>query len=359
MNGMDMNETKASSTKSRQIIHITLQLLALAFLLVWCFNILTPFIDPIIWAAILAVSLYPFHRRLKRKLKGKGKLAAVLVTTLILVLFIITGSWLGVKTGAEIRTEITNYQNGQIKIPQPPETVKQWPVIGPKTYQAWQQLGTSVDSVIQKYPEQVKSLAGTGLHLLATTGKGLFIFAISILVSGLFLAYAEESAVFASAVFNRLINSTKFDMATIASVTIRNVVKGILGVAIIQSICAGIGFVAAGIPYAGIWTLLCLILAIIQIGIFPIVLCVMIYIWSSGHTTTAILLTIWMIPVGFLDNILKPLMMGKGAPVPMLIIFLGSLGGFIYSGFIGLFTGAVILSLGYKLFDVWLKEVEL
>ena len=148
-------------------------------------------------------------------------------------------------------------------------------------------------------------------------------------------------------------------MASIAAITIRNVVRGILGVAFIQSLCAGAGFLVAGIPYAGIWTLLCLVLAIIQIGIFPIVAGVLIYIWTTDHTTTAILLTIWMIPVGLLDNILKPLMMGKGAPVPMLVIFLGSLGGFIYSGVVGLFTGAVILSLGYRLFDTWLKGAEI
>jgi len=350
---------KPAEYKSRQIIHITLQLLALAILLIWCFQILAPFLNPIIWSAILAVTLYPLHQKVKRKLKGRGVLASILITAVIFSLFVLTGSWLGIKTGSEIKTEISDYQDGRIKIPSPPETVKQWPLIGQKSYQVWSQLTTGVDSVVQKYPDEVRSLTSYGIHLLATTGKGLFIFAISILISGIFLAYAEQSSRFARAFFNRLINSAKFDMATLAAITIRNVVRGILGVAIIQSLCAGIGFAIAGIPYAGIWTLLCLILAIIQIGIFPVVLCVLIYIWTTDHTTTAVLLTIWMIPVGLLDNILKPLMMGKGAPVPMLIIFLGSLGGFMYSGFIGLFTGAVVLSLGYRLFDVWLKEAEL
>jgi predicted PurR-regulated permease PerM len=350
---------RSANIKSKQIIHITLQLLALALLIGWCFNILAPFFNPIIWAAILAVTLYPLHQKLKRKLNGRGVLSAVLITLVIFSLLIITGSWLGIKTGSEIKTEISDYKEGKIKIPSPPASVKEWPVIGGKAYQVWEQLTTGVDTLIQKYPEQIRSLTTYGLGLLATTGKGLFIFAISILISGVFLAYAEASSIFARTVFNRLINSTKFDMATIAAITIRNVVKGILGVSIIQSVCAGAGFALAGIPYPGVWTLLCLILAIIQIGIFPVVLCVLIYIWTTDHTTTAIILTIYMIPVGLLDNILKPLMMGKGAPVPMLIIFLGSLGGFIYSGFIGLFTGAVILSLGYRLFDVWLKEVEL
>jgi predicted PurR-regulated permease PerM len=357
---MDKPETqKPFNVKSKQIIHVALQLLALAFLLSWCFYILAPFFNPIIWAAILAVSLYPLHQKIKRRLKGKGMLAAILITSVIFILFLLIGSWLGVRTGAEIKTTVNNYQDGKLKIPQPPESVKQWPVIGNKAFVFWSQLTTGADSIIQKYPEEVRSVTSTGIELLATTGKGLFVFAISILVSGIFLAYGEQSAAFARTVFSRLINSTKFDMATIAAITIRNVVRGILGVSIIQSVCAGLGFVVAGIPYAGIWTLLCLILAITQIGIFPIVLGVLIYIWTTDHTTTAILLTIYMIPVGLLDNILKPLMMGKGAPVPMLIIFLGSLGGFMYSGFIGLFTGAVILSLGYRLFDVWLKEAEL
>src|SRR5450432_221495 len=357
---MNNSETqKPFNVKSKQIIQIALQLLALAFLLSWCFHIVAPFFNPIIWAAILAVSLYPLHQKVKRKLNGKGMLAAVLITSVIFILFLLIGSWLGIRTGAEIKTTIANYQDGKLKIPHPPESVKQWPVIGKKAFLFWTQLTTGADSIIQKYPEEVRSATSTGIELLATTGKGLFVFAISILVSGIFLAYADRSAAFARTVFNRLINSTMFDMSTIAAITIRNVVRGILGVSIIQSICAGLGFVVAGIPYAGIWTLLCLILAIIQIGIFPIVLGVLIYIWTTDHTTTAILLTIYMIPVGLLDNILKPLMMGKGAPVPMLIIFLGSLGGFIYSGFIGLFTGAVILSLGYRLFDVWLKESEL
>jgi predicted PurR-regulated permease PerM len=357
---MDNPERKsASSVKSKNIIHIALQLLSLAFLIGWCFQILAPFINPILWGAILAVSLYPIHKRLKKLLKGRGILAAVLITGLIFILLLIVGAWLGIKTGSEIKTEVSNYKEGKIKIPAPPESVKGWPLIGDKAYQFWEQLTSGVDNIVQKYPDEVKSATSYFLELLATAGKAFLIFAVSILISGVFLSYGEESAVFAHNVFNRLINSTKFDMANISAITIRNVVKGILGVSVIQSMCAGVGFLVAGIPYAGIWTLLCLILAIIQIGIFPIVLGVLIYIWTTDHTTTAILLTIWMIPVGLLDNILKPVLMGKGAPVPMLIIFLGSLGGFIYSGIVGLFTGAIILSLGYTLFDVWLKETEL
>ncbi len=352
-------QTSPFSVRSRQIIHLSIQMLALAFLIIWCFQILAPFFTPIIWAAILAVAMFPMHQKLKRLLKGKGVLAAILMTVFLLIFFISVISWLGFRTGSEIKEEITSFQEGRLKIPPPSEKVKAWPLIGTKAFQAWTQLSNSIENFLQEYPEQIKKAGNYALELVTSSGKAILIFLVSIIISGVFLCYASESAEYARKFFSRLINSSRFDISAIAAITIRNVVRGILGVSLIQSLCAGAGFYVAGIPYAGIWTVLCLILAITQIGIVPVTLGVLIYIWTSGHTTTAILLTIWMIPVGLLDNILKPIMMGKGAPVPMLIIFLGSLGGFMYSGFVGLFTGAVILSLGYRLFDVWMKEAEL
>jgi predicted PurR-regulated permease PerM len=148
---MDNPETQKSlNVKSKQIIHIALQLLALAFLLSWCFDILAPFLTPIMWAAILAVTLFPLHQKAKRRLKGKATLAAVLITSVIFILFILIGSWLGVRTGSEIKTTVSNYQDGKLKIPHPPESVKHWPVIGNKTFLIWTQLTTGVDSIFQK-----------------------------------------------------------------------------------------------------------------------------------------------------------------------------------------------------------------
>ena len=143
-------------------------------------------------------------------------------------------------------------------------------------------------------------------------------------------------------------------MSSSAQLTVRNVAKGILGVAVIQTTLAGAGFVIVGIPLSGLWILICLILAIVQIGIMPVSLGAIIYAWSAFDTLTASLFTVWMIIVGISDNILKPIMLGKGAPAPMLVVFLGAIGGFIATGFIGLFLGAIILTLGYKLMLAWL-----
>ena len=116
----------------------------------------------------------------------------------------------------------------------------------------------------------------------------------------------------------------------------------------------GIGFILAGVPYAGVWALIVMILAILQLPPLIVILPVVIYLFSANSTLFASLWTVYLLLAGASDNILKPILLGKGAPVPMLVIFLGVIGGFMLSGFIGLFTGAIILSLGYKLFITWL-----
>jgi predicted PurR-regulated permease PerM len=158
--------------------------------------------------------------------------------------------------------------------------------------------------------------------------------------------------------FVRLAGERGADLADISKKTVRNVVKGILGVAIVQALLAGAGFLAAGVPGAGLWAFLCLFLAIIQIGIFPIVIPVILYMFYSADTLTAGLLAGWLVLVSLLDNLLKPILLGRGAPVPMLVIFLGAIGGFLSMGFMGLFVGAVILSIGFRILSTWLDEIS-
>ena len=136
--------------------------------------------------------------------------------------------------------------------------------------------------------------------------------------------------------------------------TIRSVARGILGVALIQSLLAGLGFLVIGVPAAGLWALLCLLLAVVQIGILPVLIPVLVYVFSTADTLPAVMFLLWSIFVGGLDNVLKPILLGRGVNVPMAVIFVGAIGGFLLSGIIGLFVGSVILVLGYQVFLVWL-----
>lgn len=353
---MSTPSNEKSGFKHNPIIHYTLQLLALALLLIACYMILAPFITLMVWASVLAITLYPLQKRIASRLGGRNGWAASIITVLMMAILIAPAVWLLLSTVKEIRELAELYRAGQFDIPPPPENVKGWPLVGNKIFNLWASANSNLTELITEHTDQVKVISLKFLDLLASTGKGILLFTLAVVASGVLLAYAKPSGEFAKSLFIKLLGKMGADMTDLAEVTVRNVAKGILGVAFIQSMLAGIGFVLAGIPLAGLWIVICLVLAIVQIGILPVSIGVIIYIWGHGSTTTAVLLTIWMLIVGVSDNILKPIMLGKGAPVPMLVVFLGAIGGFMSTGFIGLFTGAIILSVGYKLMQGWLNS---
>lgn len=353
---MSTDSTEKTGSKHNPVIHTTLQLLALALLLMACYFILAPFITLMVWASVLAITLYPLQKIISNKLRGRNGWAASIITVLMLAILIAPAVWLLLSTVKEVRELAQLYRAGEFNIPPPPENVKGWPLIGNKAFNIWSDANSNLTALVVEHTDQVKMVSLKFLDLLASTGKGILLFTLAVVASGVLLAYAKPSGEFAKSLFVKLLGDMGAEMTALAEVTVRNVAKGILGVAFIQSMMAGVGFVLAGIPLAGIWIVVCLVLAIVQIGILPISIGVIIYIWGHGTTLTAILLTVWMLIVGISDNILKPIMLGKGAPVPMLVVFLGAIGGFMSTGFIGLFTGAIILSVGYKLLQTWLNS---
>ncbi len=276
----------------------------------------------------------------------------------MLTILIAPAVWLLLSTVKEVRELAELYRAGQFNIPPPPDNVKGWPLIGNKVFDLWAAANSNLTALVVEHTDQVKIVSLKFLDLLASTGKGILLFTLAVVASGVLLAYAKPSGEFVKSLFVKLLGNMGAEMTGLAEVTVRNVAKGILGVAFIQSMLAGIGFVLAGIPLAGLWTVVCLVLAIVQLGLLPVSVGVIIYIWGHGSTLTAVLLTVWMIFVGVIDNVLKPIMLGKGAPVPMLVVFLGAIGGFMSTGFIGLFTGAIILSVGYKLLQGWLNSAR-
>ncbi|CAN5393745.1 AI-2E family transporter [soil metagenome] len=337
-------------------IEVTVRLLILFLLFGWCFAIISPFLSPVVWGVIIAISIYPLFTSLKLKLKGRGKLAASILT-LMMLLMVIIPSWMLADSLVEGITHLREgYSDGRLVIPPPDDRVKDWPAIAKPVVDLWQLASENLQGAMEKFAPQIKQLGGLILSLLAGTGVGVLQFIASIILSGVFLHYAEAGGGTTRKVFRRLAGQQGEEFAEISETTIRNVVKGILGVAVIQSMRAGLGFFVAGIPLAGLWTLLCLILAIIQIGPGPVFVGVIFYAFSTADTLTASLLTAWLLVVGISDNILKPMLLGRGAQVPMLVVFLGSVGGFIANGFVGLFLGPVILSIGYKLFLVWVDD---
>lgn len=335
-------------------IEITIRIGLLIFIFGWCFTILRPFLSIILWGIIIAIAAYPAFLRLQQLLGGRKKFAAVLITLLGLSIIIIPGVIIGESVSKGITHLREVNQDIAHLIPAPQSVLKTWPVYAQPVIDIWQQVSDNLADAMKKYGADLKPVLGILLSALASIGTGLLHFIFSVLLAGVLLIYAESGGVAARKVFTKIADDDGHHFANIAVITIRQVIKGIIGVAFIQAILAGIGFYAAGLSMAGFLTIITLILCIIQIGMLPIIIPVVIYMFSSASPSAAGLLTGWLILVMLSENILKPWLLGHGSAVPMPVIFLGAIGGFISMGFLGLFLGAVILSLGYKLYEIWI-----
>jgi predicted PurR-regulated permease PerM len=353
---MKKSETiEVNQSSQNKVVFYAIQLVVLSIILVKCYYIIEPFLNILLWGFILAIALQPLHKKLTNKLKGKNIVASMIISISMLLLIIIPSVWLLFKSVEEVKEIKNAIRTDQLIIPTPNESVKEWPVVGAKIYTTWTELSTEKTSFIIKHKEELKPVALKLISLLSTVGKGILIFIGAIIIGGILLIYSESISRYSRTFFIKIAGEQGDTMNFTITSTIQNVAKGILGVAFLQSTLVGIGLVIAGVPLAGLWAVLCLLLAIVQIGIFPIAIGVIIYIWGSADTTTAVLLTIWIVFSSLIDNVIKPIVMGKGAPAPMLIVFMGTIGGFIANGFIGLFTGAIILTIVYNLMTQWIN----
>ena len=288
---------------------------------------------------------------------GKPKLASTFIVLISLAIIIIPSLMFMNSTIDGVKEIRSAYQTGNLTIPPPSEKVKSWPIIGEKIYDIWLSGASDLKNIVIKYKDQLADIGSKVAKGALGATSGILQLIGAMIIAGILLAVGgtgEEIRKF----FRKVAGNKGDEFADVAKLTVRNVVKGVLGVAIIQSFLIGMGFLLAGIPYAGLWTLLVLIFAILQIPPTLIVLPIVAYMFSEMDTLPAVLWTIYLFLAGLSDNILKPILLGKGAPVPMLVIFIGVIGGFIFSGFIGLFTGAIVMSIGYKLFIAWINSVD-
>ena len=351
-----MNSEKAFVSNA---LEATIRIGLLVLLAAWCFEIVKPFIIPIAWGVIIAVAAYPAFLKLARRMGDKYKLAATFVAILGLVLLLVPALLLGGTLIDSAHGLAEGFQDGTIAVPPPSESVKNWPMVGEELHGLWSQASSNLGATLAKLAPQLKAVGSWLLSTAAGAGWGLVQFVIAIVIAGVLLAHAPAGSKMAYSIATRLAGDKGVEFAKLAESTVRSVTRGILGVALIQSTLIGLGFLVMGIPGAGLWALLCLILSVIQIGPFPVVLPILIYVVFSYEMVPAVVFLIWSIFAGSIDNILKPILLGRGVEVPMAIIFIGAIGGFISSGIIGLFVGAVVLVLGYGLFLAWLGHAPL
>jgi predicted PurR-regulated permease PerM len=338
------------------VIQLVIRLGLLAFLIYWTFLLILPFVPILAWSIVLAVAFYPVFDFLAKLLGGRPKLAAAILTVINLAIVVGPAAWLGLSAVEGVKAIAGNLGAGNLVVPSPPEGIKQWPLIGPQLYEFWDQATNNVRAVLREVAPYLKPLAGTLLAFAGNAGVGTLKFLLSVAVAGFLFPYGSQLVAAGRGFLYRIVPEQSEHFLELGGATIRAVSQGVIGVAILQSLLAGIGFKLAGIPSAGLLAFAVLLLSIIQIGAAVVLFPVVIWIWMDKDFTTALLLTIFMAIVGVLDNVLKPLVMGRGLTTPTLVIFIGVIGGTLAHGIVGLFIGPIILSLAWELTVAWIRD---
>lgn len=352
----DRNVSSSRDQLTATWAELALRLGILAVLLYWSFLLVRPFITIAIWSVVLTVALYPAYDRAVSWLGGHRRLAAALLTFVTLLIVIGPATWLVLSLIESLRTLSDKLDLSALALPPPPITVKGWPLIGEPIYQFWELASTNLQAAFAKIAPQLKPLGNVLLEVAADAGTGAIKFLVAVVVAG-FLFSPAPLLVDKVRMFSRKVASERGEeFIRLAGDTIRAVSRGVIGISVLQALFAGLGLLAIGMPAASLITSAVLILGIIQVGPSIILIPLIVWSWFATDTTTALLFTAYMVPVSLMDNVLRPLVMGRGLDTPMLIILIGVIGGTISYGITGLFLGPIVLAVIWKLFEAWIKE---
>jgi predicted PurR-regulated permease PerM len=344
---------------SRRLLDVFIRAGLVFILVVLCYRIFSPFISLMAWALILAVTLYPAHQKLAHRLKGKQGLAATLLVLGGIVLIGAPTAVLMTSLGDSVQDFVGSLRSNTLKIPEPSPNVAGWPIVGERVHGLWLQAYTDLPAFVRDMQPQLGNLARKALDVVGSIASAVLLFLFSFIVAGIIMAFGQSGAKSTRSIFARIAGIRRGEeFATLSTQTIRAVALGVLGVAVIQAIVVGLVLLIAKVPFAGALALVVLVLGVAQIPALLVTLPVIIYIWASGTygTAAAVIYTVLLFVAGMLDNVLKPLLLGRGVDVPMPVILLGALGGLASAGILGMFVGAVLLALGFQIFMWWVAN---
>jgi predicted PurR-regulated permease PerM len=335
-----------------------LAIVALAALIGGSLWVLSPFIPALIWAVTIVVTTWPLMTRVEKMLWGRRGLAVTVMTLALLLLFF-------VPLTLAIMTVLNNVDtiSGWIKLAsnlkgnEPPSWLVSLPVVGPRAASFWADLVQhGADPLLGKVMPYVGTVAGRVLKEAGLIGSIGIQFLLSVLLCAVLYAYGEAGARAVLRFARRLAGEQGVRMTRLAAASVRGVALGVVVTAVVQSVLAGLGLALVGVPAVPLLTALMFLLALAQIGVIPVLLPAVIWLYWSGQIGWAIGLLIWTVVVSTMDNFMRPWLIKKGADLPFLLIFVGVVGGLIAFGLIGIFVGPVVLAVTYTLFDAWTSE---
>jgi predicted PurR-regulated permease PerM len=341
---------------SRRLLDVFIRAGLVLALTMLCYRIFSPFISLMAWALILAVTLYPAHQMLAHRMGEKQGLAATLLVLGGIVLIGVPTAVLMASLGDSVQDLVGSVRGNTLNIPAPSPNVAEWPVVGKKVHDLWSQAHADLPAVIQRMQPQIGDLATKALGVVAGVAGAGLLFLASFIIAGIIMAFGQSGAESIRSIFARIVGIHRGDdFAKLSTETIRAVALGVLGVAFIQALVVGLVMIIARVPFAGVLALVVLVLGVAQVPALLVTLPVIAYIWMSRNygTTAAVIYTVLLFVAGMLDNVLKPLLLGRGVDAPMPVILIGALGGLASAGILGMFVGAVLLALGYQIFMWW------
>jgi predicted PurR-regulated permease PerM len=357
-----MTSANSSKTDDRFLSNAMasfIQIGALLLLLILCLRIVGPFINIVIWGVVISVGLYPTHRSLAAKLGGREKLSATILV-LVGLTIVIAPVWLTADSSIHTMQSISkNVEAGTVSIPPPNEKVAEWPVVGKSIHEIWSSAAENLESTMNTYAPQLKTLGQSMASFAGGALLGALQFVLSIIIAGALLLNAESGRRAARNILSSLMGDETGDkMTNLSILTIRSIVKGVLGIAVIQAVFAAIGLAVMGVPAAGLWAGAVLVVAIVQLPPWLVLAPISIWVFSVAEPVPATIFAVYMLIVSLADMVLKPMLLGRGVDTPMLVILIGAIGGAMTMGILGLFLGAVILALSYELLVAWMSPDE-
>jgi predicted PurR-regulated permease PerM len=341
-------------TPARSKLEQNLGWIVLALLVGGCLLVLLPFVSALLWGTVLSVSSWPLYRRLVKLLGGRRTLAtslmALAMICVILLPFVIIGATLG-ENVKELTTATQRWMNAGP--PAPPEWLAKVPGVGRQAAEYWRSLGADSAKLVAAAKPFIEPVSGWLLRVGLALGRGVFELALSILIAFFLFRDGGKAAERLSTAVERIAGARGTHLLEVAGNTVRGVVYGILGTALVQAVMAGVGFLIAGVPGAGVLALLTFFLSAVPVGPPLVWLPAALWLFHQGSPGWGIFMLIWGVGVSSVDNFVKPWLISQGSDLPFLLIFFGVLGGALAFGFIGVFIGPTLLAVGYRLVAEW------
>jgi predicted PurR-regulated permease PerM len=344
----------------RGLTRTVLAVLFIGALIGVSFWVLRPFLGALIWAVMIVVATWPLMRSVQTALGGRRGLAVTIMTLVLLLLLIVPLS-------AAIGTIVANVDviadwaktMSEFKLPPPPSWVAGLPVVGERATQLWQEAAAQgVESLAAKAAPYTSELTKWFVSQVGSFGALFIQFLLTVVMSAILYARGEYAADWMRRFGARLAGPSGEAAVRLSGQAIRGVALGVVVTALVQALIGGLGLLIAGVPFAAILTAVMFMLAVAQIGAAPVMIVAVVWLYWSGAAGWGTFLLAVTVVVGTLDNVLRPILIKKGADLPLLLIFAGVIGGLIAFGLIGIFIGPMVLAVAYTLLSAWIGNDE-